>query len=530
VDSAAVAAANNIKAPQADPALRKQRIVNAAIEMLYFNDVPALESVSVKLCDDADIPEKFASQCPKVGEPPRKLAWVEAKAYAPVYFLRLFGIGAIPMSTSATGEAATLDLVLVFDTSESMGKYTTGYAASQGDFNPATCNANNDCQPLRQAKDAAKSLVGNLFQGYDRVGIVSFDYNAEIVFSLSENIGDDDGQVDGDAYSAIDNLVRLHNDPPTVKIPWMTLYPNAFPNGAKWNPIYPDDRDGDGHDRDASAPCTMTMDPGTGLPTMWDMGIITDTTTWVPCDDDNILDVFDWNGDGDHTNDNLPSKNPELLGTFEPTAILSTCTGCGVREATNMFANFGRQNGVWVMVFLSDGRANLSDLPATNNDIPSTFIYGFCGKNPLTSFWYPDFCSDLNGQGGYGVPGRYCLDTDSNECPPNSIYTSGSGPYSVDDYARDMVDAAALLLSENKKEPRGQDIVIYSIGLGDASKGEDFLRYMANVGDEGSRGSDACGGVPSKQNCGNYYYAPDASYLAQVFESIANRIFTKISR
>jgi len=53
---------------------------------------------------------------------------------------------------------------------------------------------------------------------------------------------------------------------------------------------------------------------------------------------------------------------------------------------------------------------------------------------------------------------------------------------------------------------------------------------MANVGDEGSRANDQCDGIAPLENCGNYYYAPNASYLAQIFENIAGRIFTKISR
>jgi hypothetical protein len=105
----------------------------------------------------------------------------------------------------------------------------------------------------------------------------------------------------------------------------------------------------------------------------------------------------------------------------------------------------------------------------------------------------------------------------------------------VEDYAYDMVDQSALLVSENENEPLGQNIIIYSVGLGAASNGEAILRYMANVGDEGSRGNDPChplGGppVPPQHNCGNYYFAPSGAYLNQIFESIANRIFTKISR
>ena len=105
----------------------------------------------------------------------------------------------------------------------------------------------------------------------------------------------------------------------------------------------------------------------------------------------------------------------------------------------------------------------------------------------------------------------------------------------MEDYAYDMVDEAALLVSSNENEPLGQNIIMYAVGLGAASSGEAILRYMANVGDEGSRGNDACDPdqgtpTPPETNCGNYYYAPSGAYLNQIFESIANRIFTKISR
>jgi len=88
-------------------------------------------------------------------------------------------------------------------------------------------------------------------------------------------------------------------------------------------------------------------------------------------------------------------------------------------------------------------------------------------------------------------------------------------------------------MSTNDHEPLGQNIIMYAVGMGAASNGEAILRYMANVGDEGSRNNDMCapGGVPMppQTNCGNYYYAPTGAYLNQIFESIATRIFTKIS-
>jgi hypothetical protein len=439
---------------------------------------------------------------------------VQATEAVPVYFLRLFGVQSIDMTTSAVGEAATVDLVLVFDTSESMGKDTPGY--NPNDFDPSTCNTYNDCMPLYQAKTAAKSLVNNLFEGYDQVAIVTFDYRAEIQFGLSPTIGDDDGTNDGDVYAAIDYFVNLHDDAPSAKLVWydwgrIPYYTHPM------NPIYPDDRDGDGADADPLLPCT-DVDPND----LWD-----DANPSQPCDNDYYWDAYNWDMDEDHTDDrDCPSGQdcPDYM------SLLSTCTGCGIRVGTDILSGYGRPNGVWVMVFLSDGIANLSDTTDTYYQVPASFNYGYCGDSSDDYSFWEDFCIDWNGPSSSG---RRCIDASSSTCPPGTTHTNSSKPYSVEDYAYDMVDDAALLVTNNENEPLGQNIIIYSVGLGGAANGEAILRYMANVGDEGSRGNDPCspGGVPipPQTNCGNYYYAPSGAYLNQIFESIAARIFTKIS-
>jgi len=511
VDSAAVAAANNIKYPYLTYEQRKLKITQAAREILALEHVTDITTLAVYLCGDIDKPAAFTAICPGLNESPRKLAWVQATEAVPVYFLRLFGVQSVNMTTTAVGEAATVDLVLVFDTSESMGKDTPGFNDTVGDFDPGGCNYDNNCLPLKQAKTAAKSLVNNLFEGYDQVAVVTFDYRAQTIYPLSPNIED--------VLGAIDNYVNLHDDAPSARLEWyagrdISIYEHPL------NLIFPDDRDGDGQDADPLLPCTDADHD------LWD------DTTGQPCDDDNILDAYDWNMDGNHTNDN---QCPDGEVCPEYMSLLSTCTGCGIRQATEILSGFGRPNGVWVIVFLSDGIANLSDTHDTNPNVPSDFVYGYCGDSPNdNSFWY-DFCIDWN-QATRGVPGRYCIDTSSSTCPPGTIYDGAhtSKPYSVEDYAYDMVDEAALLMSENEHEPLGQNIIMYAIGLGGASNGEAILRYMANIGDEGSRGNDACNPlgipVPTQTNCGNYYYAPSGDYLNQIFESIANRIFTKISR
>ena len=518
VDAAAVAAANNIKYPQATETQRKEKITEAAREMLHFHDISDVDSLEVHLCSDSDLPADFAAMCPEEDEPPRKLAYVQATHNSPVYFLRLFGVQNIPFTTSSVGEAATVDLVLVFDTSESMGIGSDNY--DPRNFNPNVvdgCNQNNNCRPLREAKDAAKHLIMNLFDQYDQVAIVTFDYDAELIFGLSAEIGDNDGDTDGDAFDAIDRFVRLHDDAPASKLAWTIPSPNG--GYRVFNPIFPDDRDGDGHDQDDDAPCedlVSNTDPLDLRPDLWD------DNDGSPCDNDDILDAFDWNHNGDHADDDIDP----MPGTHEDTSLLSTCSGCGLRVGADVLRAGGRANSLWVMVFLSDGVANLSDFRATNPEIPASFKYGFCGDDPDTSFWRT-YCIDRNTGDSAG---RFCIDADRGECPPGTSRTNDSGPYSVEDYAFDMVDATALLVSTNPDEPLGEDILVYSIGLGAASAGEELLRYMAMVGDDGDRTTNECQSTPSLQPCGNYYYAPRPEYLNHIFESIANRIFTKISR
>lgn len=529
VDAAAVAAANNIKSASASADERKTRITEAARDMLILNRITDVSTLNVYECSDEDKPPAFTAMCPDIGagESPRKLAWVEAIETSPVYFLRLFGIQAIPFKTEAVGEAATVDLVLVFDTSESMasdnncsddGVCTSGY--DPNDFDPANCNAADDCYPMRQAKDAARGLVGNLFDGYDRVAVVTFNYRAHIISGFDSNMVN---------VSASINSIGVHDDPPSARLAWSA--PSPLDGQYKtFNPIFPDDRDGDGQDADAGS-CVDEYDARIDGPgkDMWD------DVTGEPCDDDNRLDAYDWNGNGIFGEDE--DNYDPVDGTYEDTSLLSTCIGCGMRVATEVLKGSGRPQSLWVIIFLTDGIANLSDAHDSVYDIPTTYIYGFCGSNPETSFWSTK-CID------WSYSPRYCLDVNAAECPPDSTHTTTSGPYSVEDYARDMIDSAALLSSTNPHEPIGEDIIVYAIGLGPAAAvGSPVLRYMANIGDDGSRENDLCLTNPNLPfdpdtnpykdptvNCGNYYYSPSGAYLDQVFESIAGRIFTKISR
>lgn len=539
VDAAAVAAANNIKYPQASYTERKAKITESARELLILHNVTNVSSLKVYVCTDSDLPPDFEKLCPdtSAGEMPRKLAWVEATQESPVYFLRLFGVESIPFTTSAVGEAATVDLVLVFDTSESMasdidlsddGYATPGYAGNANNFDPSSCNANYDCYPMRQAKDAAAGLVGNLFDGYDQVAIVTYNYDAEVVVPLTSDLLSVSKEIDSkDAYDGSKDKVQVHDDASSKRTAWYSK-PDPLSVVHSINPIFPDDRDGDGMDADPNLLCTDELTIYSDPPNqpghdMWD------DDTFEPCDDDDKLDTFDWDDDGQWGDDTYTEADINIDSAnhyYEGTSLLSTCIGCGLRVAADQLKEGGRQASLWVILFLTDGIPNLSDTHSTYSEIPESFIYGFCGGGAdLANNFWSTLCID------WDTSIRYCIDTDENECPPGTTHTTTSKPYSVDDYARDMADYAGLLVSDNEDEPLGEDIIIYSIALG-TSGGAPLLRYIANIGEDGSRANDSCAGLEGtpNANCGNYYYAPKGAYLDQIFESIAGRIFTKISR
>jgi hypothetical protein len=567
VDSASIAAANEFKAGQT-----LNHMDAAAYEVLQLHNIDMnTVDMHVYICDaytstdDKDLNEPFAgppdgnrdrylqtvqplfySRCPYTDnglQPPRKLIWVDAEQRAPLFFLTLMGFNNIPLQTNAIAEAAPVDLVLVIDISESMGSETVdGFGDPSyvvGNFDPVECNANNNCQPLLHAKTAANELVSKMHNGYDRVAVVTFDSSAlthpiENTHGISTSLSDDMTKV-SETLSAI----QLHDDPPFIR-----LWPNwwQLPGGYAFNPVNPEDRDGDGFDADPGLPtcadnpthpfcCSLDDD-------RWDVnpGKFGGDYSWgggFPCDDDNLFDSYDWDQDGIFTiNDHqgiIDYLDPDGDGIPNNTlSPLSTCTGCGIREASTILASSGRSNSVWVIILLSDGSVNLSDRPPL---VDSGFTNGFCFGKPLDNTMWFNVCRDQN------LTPRVCIDQSASTCPPGSLYENPGVvayedlTYSVYDYALDMVDQTALLFSNNINEPAGNNIGIYSIGLGDVGQiGENLLRYMAAVGDDGDRATNPCSTTPAGQSCGQYYYAPTGDDLLPIFENIASSIYTRLTQ
>ena len=294
----------------------------------------------------------------------------------------------------------------------------------------------------------------------------------------------------------------------------------------------------------------------------------------------------------------------------------TTCTGCGIRTAFNIFNAGARNDATWVMVLLSDGAANVTDAPAQNPtffthshldgsgnrvvdwdisksttntfNFPNGFCDGYINDGSLWSYFCTEqnaptynntFSSGTNYLNSVYQNKRYCLfDKDRNPatgalildahgnqidtCPPNYGSTVVV-PLSKTDldalpkrmlygpvqYAMDMTDMLALHKSTNSHEQNlalfgDKTVGIYTIAFGEETisknysngipVGEELLRYMAAVGDDGDRTTNPCANKPTStlahpQSCGNYYFAPDSSALVGIFEDIGKRIQTRIS-
>ena len=485
LDAAAVAAANQIRDSSLPAAQRKALIRESAREMLMLNDIDDIYSLETYICEDAGIPANFASICPGPGEIKRKLAYIQASQNSPVYFLHLFGVETIPITTHSIGEAASLDVVIVIDTSESMASETDidpadGVSDYTPDYDPTNCNASNTCQPLRDAKDAAKAMVDKFFDGYDRIAVVTYDVKAAI--HDPDLATSDVLEADHTAVKSTIDAIQLFDGPAPADV--------LVFGDPRYGEVNPMDADGDG----------------------------------------------------------VYFEDKDIFG--------STCTGCGIRVAGDILKAQGRVDSVWIIVFLSDGTTNVSDLPDASdphNPVPAGYVNGFCGGSIGGRLWTNEpgtpysWCTDSD------PATRHCgpFHADASECPAGSIWVGNSTPpYDTEDYARDMTDRVALvypLYPGDSPEPKsGDEIAIYAIGLGQAARppdydGEQLLRYMANIGDDNFRNPvpddptdayppDPCDGAAPQTSCGQYYYAPSGAYLTQIFEKVAGSIFTRITQ
>lgn len=437
--------------------------------------------------------------------PPRKRVRVEAWLDADLVFLPLLGLKQVRLFAQAESEAAVVNLVLLLDTSESMAYGVDSDGDGDVDEDPHACPPQSSayprmaggamrnsffecleacsnerwCSPFEEVRGAAVRFLDHMREGIDQAAVYHFDKTP--VLTATASVGCDLLGQDPDDYC----------DPCLVNNPTTTL-PIPVSSGMV-------------------VPLTTTQQ-----------------TIREALNDNSRLHVY--------VRPRVPAPCEHLhTGGYQ---WQSTNVGGGLREAImELVRNGERDIAVWVIVLLGDGAANAADWETTG--------WWACPPAPYDTRYVKPRCRDAEATDA--DPTRPLTSTVTRHCPsPGDCgrpwYTEPfeARKYDADDYARDMADLAS-----------SYQIAVYTIGFGDvvinyphgrADAGERLLRYIADVGDDGDIHTAPCGSdfywdnryiwpLPDRgEQCGNYYYAPDPNELDRVFESIASRVFTRITR
>jgi Flp pilus assembly protein TadG len=515
-DAAALAAASQFRENYTSDQLN-----NSATEFLRLNGVD-LDNVSatVYTCEggtggvDSD-----PSLCQTGSSPKRKLVRVKSSSSVKFSFLPILGITDATITSDANAEAATLDLVLVIDNSESMAKNE----ATNQPVDPSWCNnpANHDpCEPFTEVKESSKSLAQKILdKTFGPTGVPYSDEDRIAIIEFS-NGWQQGGNNQGTYVVPINNSV------------------------SGWSNNYADVA--------AAIDSLQVYDPG------------------VTCTQDQIIAHANANNligtcrfiqdDGTYGGLQCPLNYRTLDPNLPPDA--STCPttniGGGLLLASNQFKNNARPESVWVEVLLTDGVPNAT---CAGDAVGTTCWPATHGINPLqTDQSKPDklpiqFCPDIPvtrkdpNTGQYTVASYqnqsspFCLGNYATTHHPAILPDGSTNPaYDPQDYAIDNAYYAAcdpLNPSAGCSGTKGQGAIIFTIGLGPEVatldrdgyyRGQTILRKIAAIGDDGNPATDPCAGVSGLTSCGNYYYAPQSNALGPIFDAIAGRIFTRITK
>lgn len=485
VDAAAVAAAQEFRPDPDTGDLNLTAMENAALSMLQINQMQNVRDMEVHTCEETGADRPTLCNPNPVSDPVnnRKLVEVTAVADVTFAFLRVLGINSTTLTVSSIGEAATIDLVLLIDTSGGMAYQTAGSLTNPdpGD-NPRTCNAADNCQPMRAVKDVALEFVDSLiYFGYDRVSVITMTQQAtgptdEVLRDPTEVI-----PLSFDRNTILFNIDNLKVFQPRV--------------------------------------CDGSNDPGECLQ------FISGSYNTPYCE------IFQTA---------IGSSDPGIRATADPSSCPSSNIGGMLKLAQSAFSGSGdpdnrRLDSLWVTVMLASGPANSSTpSDADIDDYPN----GYCPQNTWLFFSMPDpkpkWCRDA-------VPGneRSAASPLVNYTNPISSQNMNISLYDAEDYARDMADNLAAMKS-------GNGVTIYTIGLGESvatvqangtpavscaiqestgprpcGEAEYLLTYVAR---------EAGNNLNPNINHGEYFYAPNNVTLRNIFEIIAQNIATKISQ
>lgn len=470
VDAAAIAAAQEYR-PRVDTAqLDLARLQNAAIAILQLNQVQNVNNIQIHTCEPTDPARPVLCNPDPVGHPManRKLVGVSASSNVVFGFLRVIGINSVNLTASSIGEATTIDLVLIMDTSASMA-FETGNETydpannintnlrSDADDDPSVCNNSNTCEPMRAVKTVAWDFVSRLYFPYDRVAVIAMTSQnpggmrpPEEVIPLTSTRDVVQGQIEG--INVFEPRVCDGSDTEGACL----QYDGAGNFGGTVCQIY------ELHSSEA------IRDPSS-------------------CPSSNIGGT-------------LRLARRALQGSGDPSTM--------------------RPSAFWVVVGLFGGPAN-----ATDNDPANGFPNGYCPPNTWLQgapYFQGPACRDP-------LPSTRHADSDTIfYTNPMSGQSATISRYDAEDYARDMADDLATLttgsgvtiytigLGAQIQTPAkdGQQNEI----LGEPPPAEFLLQYIA----------EQAGG--SSIDHGQYFYATNSTALSSIFEKISQNIATKISQ
>jgi Flp pilus assembly protein TadG len=488
VDSAALAAATQMRENYTT-----DELTFSAKQFLILNNVDKATAI-VQTC--LEVPGDL-----QLCGSRRKLVRVTASAPVEFSFLPVIGFYSTTITANAIGEAASMDVVLVVDISESMAN-TDPSGVHPEYLDPHNCNVAGTCHPFNEVKAAAANTFTDWVLNKpttdeeDRIAVVVFSNGWQSTYSPDGTIPlQGTGLIRPDGTSTGSPWM---NDNSTAKglINNLKVYENS--NGLGFTPW-------------------MCPDP-------WETADVLGSCSQYsnPLDPNSIF-----------ITQRCPFAEPNPNANMKDNSSCQTTNiGGGLRLAAATLGS-ARKESLWLVILLTDGAANTTEVSHTIN--PN--IVNLSGNI-------------FKQAGVYQFPLGFCPPgTEQNGCRDNNVGTrhgSADAAYDADDYARDMADLVACDSTTPAVgcSQAGQGAVMFGIGLGGtvvgnpkdsggASFGDSLLRYIGAVGDDKKPGTDDCASVTKDAagySCGNYYFTPNGLGLDQIFNQIAGRIYTRLTR
>jgi hypothetical protein len=458
-----------------------EQIKQAAINLIRTHDILD-PNVVVETCGDMGAAPNGTvnndALCPPPDQPKRKLVHIKAQAPVNMLFLQLVGIPTVDVSGESTAEAASVDAVLILDTSESMAYDPPSGFAYTGDpgkgCKPSDVGAefvfaciqecNDDtahpCYPLQKVKDAAKAFVDRLYPLYDRIAIVDYARQASDPPPYEMGVDLDLAKQKIDQLRASDHVYPL--DPPGVPCQYWNYASEKWKCG--------------------------TSDPGSGIR----MAINQYRTELHPRPEALWVAILLSSGGLNATDRGYVSIDPD---TYD----------WGFCPIKGTPPNKDNPPPCRDQLFAPPGAVGHHSPPLITDTQPSLYDAEDYAVDEAT---YMGTAAQPDGSGGMGVLFFTIALGQKAVCTTAPLQDYDPGP---------PVRCANW---NTAYEDQGSHL---------PNTGELFLRYVAAVGDDGDPTTDQCAGVPSGFNCGDYYFAPTGNDLLRIFLDIAGRIFTRLT-